>query len=241
MESPGYIILSRQTALQRELSIVANNIANVNTTGFKAEMALYDKFEVTDNTGRKHDFVVDLGSVRDLGAGAMQQTGNPFDLAIGGEGFFAIAEGTETFYTRNGSFAVDNEGKLVTRTGGAVLNAGDNPILLPVGSSQITITKDGLVQADGEEVGTISVVSFENPQDMKKRGNGYLATEQEAKPVEKTNVLQGMLEGSNVQSMTEITKLIDIHRAYERASKIVKQEDERQRDVIRRLGRPAQA
>ena len=94
MESPGYIILSRQTALQRELSIVANNIANVNTTGFKAEMALYDKFEVTDNTGRKHDFVVDLGSVRDLGAGAMQPTGNPFDLAIGGEGFFAIAEGT---------------------------------------------------------------------------------------------------------------------------------------------------
>ena len=129
----------------------------------------------------------------------------------------------------------------MTRAGGAVLDAGGNPILLPVGSSQITITKDGLVQADGEEVGTISVVSFENPQDMKKRGNGYLATEQEARPVEKTNVLQGMLEGSNVQSMTEMTKLIDIHRAYERASKIVKQEDERQRDVIRRLGRPAQA
>ena len=97
------------------------------------------------------------------------------------------------------------------------------------------------MQADGEEVGTISVVAFENPQDMKKRGNGYLTTEQKAKPVEKTNVLQGMLEGSNVQSMTEMTRLIDIHRAYERASKIVKQEDERQRDVIRRLGRPAQA
>lgn len=241
MESPGYIILSRQTALRREMSIVANNIANMNTTGFKAEMALYDNFEVKDSTGRKHDFVVDLGSVRDPRVGAMQPTGNPFDLAIGGEGFFVIAEGTETFYTRNGSFAVDSEGKFVTNSGGAVLDENGNPILLPAGTKETTITKDGLVQADGDEIGTLNIVKFENSQDMKKRGNGYLTTEQKATPLEKKNVLQGMLEGSNVQSMTELTRLIEIHRAYERASKIVKQEDERQRDMIRRLGRPAQA
>lgn len=241
MESPGYIILSRQTALQRELSIVANNIANMNTTAFKAEMAIYDDFEMNDNTGQKTNFVVDLGRVRDLREGTLQKTGNPLDLAIGGDGYFTIAEGTATFYTRNGSFVIDNDGKLATRTGAAVLDTAGNPILFPVGSERITISKDGLVHADNEEIGTIDIVTFENQQEMKNRGNGLLTTEQEALPVEQPAVLQGMLEGSNVQSMTEMTRLIEVHRAYERASKIVKQEDERQRDAIRRLGRPAQA
>lgn len=241
MESPGYIILSRQTALQRELSIVANNIANMNTTAFKAEMAIYDDFEIGDKPGQKTNFVVDLGRVRDLREGSLQKTGNSLDLAIGGEGYFAIAEGTETFYTRNGSFVIDNDGKLATRTGAAVLDTAGNPILFPPGSNQITITKEGLVHADDEEIGTIDIVTFENQQEMKSRGNGYLVTEQDALPVEQPAVLQGMLEGSNVQSMSEMTRLIEVHRAYERASKIVKQEDERQRDAIRRLGRPAQA
>ena len=115
MESSSNIVLSRQTALKREMTAVANNIANLNTTGFKAELMMYDQVKVPGSNGESLSYVIDRGSVRDMRPGSVSLTGNPFDLAITGDGYFSIDNGTETVFTRNGAFMVDKDGKLSTR------------------------------------------------------------------------------------------------------------------------------
>jgi flagellar basal-body rod protein FlgF len=143
MESSSNIVLSRQTALKREMTAVANNIANLNTTGFKAELMMYDQVKVPGSNGESLSYVIDRGSVRDMRPGSVSLTGNPFDLAITGDGYFSIDNGTETVFTRNGAFMVDKDGKLSTKNGDTVLDDGNNPILVPPGSNSLQIAEDG--------------------------------------------------------------------------------------------------
>ena len=240
MESSSNIVLSRQTALKREMTAVANNIANLNTTGFKAELMMYDQVKVPGSNGESLSYVIDRGSVRDMRPGSVSLTGNPFDLAITGDGYFSIDNGTETVFTRNGAFMVDKDGKLSTKNGDTVLDDGNNPILVPPGSNSLQIAEDGTIASDGEILGKLQIVSFDSEMLMKSIGDGLLKTEQEPQLAEAARITQGALEGSNVQSMMEMTKLIEIHRSYERMANFIKNEDERQRDLIRRIGRPPQ-
>jgi flagellar basal-body rod protein FlgF len=240
MESSSNIVLSRQTALKREMTAVANNIANLNTTGFKAELMMYDQVKVPGSNGESLSYVIDRGSVRDMRPGSVSLTNNPFDLAITGDGYFSIDNGTETVFTRNGAFMVDKDGKLSTKTGDTVLDDGNNPILVPPGSNSLQIAEDGTIASDGEILGKLQIVSFDSEMLMKSIGDGLLKTDQEPQLAEAARITQGALEGSNVQSMMEMTKLIEIHRSYERMANFIKNEDERQRDLIRRIGRPPQ-
>lgn len=240
MESSSNIVLSRQTALKREMTAVANNIANLNTTGFKAELMMYDQVKVPGSNGESLSYVIDRGSVRDMRPGSVSLTGNPFDLAITGDGYFSIDNGTETVFTRNGAFMVDKDGKLSTKNGDTVLDDGNNPILVPPGSNSLQIAEDGTIASDGEILGKLEIVSFDSEMLMKSIGDGLLKTDQEPQLAEAARITQGALEGSNVQSMMEMTKLIEIHRSYERMANFIKNEDERQRDLIRRIGRPPQ-
>jgi|MDSV01.2.fsa_nt_gb flagellar basal-body rod protein FlgF len=240
MESSSNIVLSRQTALKREMTAVANNIANLNTTGFKAELMMYDQVKVPGSNGESLSYVIDRGSVRDMRPGSVSLTGNPFDLAITGDGYFSIDNGTETVFTRNGAFMVDKDGKLSTKNGDTVLDDGNNPILVPPGSNSLQIAEDGTIASDGEILGKLQIVSFDSEMLMKSIGDGLLKTDQEPQLAEAARITQGALEGSNVQSMMEMTKLIEIHRSYERMANFIKNEDERQRDLIRRIGRPPQ-
>ncbi|MEK9596123.1 MAG: flagellar basal-body rod protein FlgF [Rhodospirillaceae bacterium] len=240
MESSSNIVLSRQTALKREMTAVANNIANLNTTGFKAELMMYDQVKVPGSNGESLSYVIDRGSVRDMRPGSVSLTGNPFDLAITGDGYFSIDNGTETVFTRNGAFMVDKDGKLSTKNGDTVLDDRNNPILVPPGSNSLQIAEDGTIASDGEILGKLQIVSFDSEMLMKSIGDGLLKTDQEPQLAEAARITQGALEGSNVQSMMEMTKLIEIHRSYERMANFIKNEDERQRDLIRRIGRPPQ-
>ena len=240
MESSSNIVLSRQTALKREMTAVANNIANLNTTGFKAELMMYDQVKVPGSNGESLSYVIDRGSVRDMRPGTVSLTGNPFDLAITGDGYFSIDNGTETVFTRNGAFIVDKDGKLSTKNGDTVLDDGNNPILVQPGSNSLQIAEDGTIASDGEILGKLQIVSFDSEMLMKSIGDGLLKTDQEPQLAEAARITQGALEGSNVQSMMEMTKLIEIHRSYERMANFIKNEDERQRDLIRRIGRPPQ-
>ena len=240
MESSSNIVLSRQTALKREMTAVANNIANLNTTGFKAELMMYDQVKVPGSNGESLSYVIDRGSVRDMRPGSVSLTNNPFDLAITGDGYFSIDNGTETVFTRNGAFMVDKDGKLSTKNGDTVLDEGNNPILVPPGSNSLQIAQDGTIASDGEILGKLQIVSFDSEMLMKSIGDGLLKTDQEPQLAEAARITQGALEGSNVQSMMEMTKLIEIHRSYERMANFIKNEDERQRDLIRRIGRPPQ-
>ncbi len=250
MENTGYIALSRQDALRRELDIIANNIANANTAGYNGEKALFrDYLERVDSneklsTGRKMAFVQGIGTYRDTRPGPMRPTGNSLDLAINGEGYLTVDTPLGPRYTRNGRFQINNEGQLVTSMGYKVLDNAGNPIQLPEGAIDLNIAPNGVAeaklpgqggQAIFQQVGQIQVVTFENQQEMSHVESGlYTAAGEEIIP-EETTLAQGMVEESNVQPLNEMTRMIELQRTYGRGHKMMEQEHERLRKAIQTL------
>jgi flagellar basal-body rod protein FlgF len=241
MDNALMLALQTQRVLQRRLDVSANNLANLNTTGFKADDVLA---EDVSTSARAEDapfdirFVRDIGLVRDMGQGPIASTGNPLDLAIEGEGFFMVqgANG-DRLYTRDGALSIAGDGRLVTSDGRAVLSSGGAPIQLDPQGESPSIGRDGVIRVAGVEAGQIGVVSFAAPGALEKVGdNLWSAQDQAAAPFEGV-VVQGALEGSNVRPVNEITRLIEITRAYQSVSNIVANADELRRSAIERLGR----
>lgn len=243
MENAAYIGLSRQMTLRRELDIVANNIANADTTGFKVEQLMVGT-EVgararNDNVRPSVSFVMDTGVDRDYGQGALQQTGRTLDFAIEGEGaFFTLQDGAGEAYTRDGAFTLDPEGRLTTQGGLPVLADGGEIILDPA-LGAVSVAPDGSISQNGQPVGRLSVVRFETLSVLVKSGDGLYRNTSNAQPMEATDarVRQGMLEGSNVNPILEITNLIEISRAYERITKLIEQSTDLSKRAVERLGR----
>lgn len=243
MENAAYIGLSRQMTLRRELDIVANNIANADTTGFKVEQLMVGT-EVgararNDNVRPSVSFVMDTGVGRDYGQGALQQTGRTLDFAIEGEGaFFTLQDGAGEAYTRDGAFTLDPEGRLTTQGGLPVLADGGEIILDPA-LGAVSVSPDGSISQNGQPVGRLSVVRFETLSVLEKGGDGLYRNTSNAQPMEATDarVRQGMLEGSNVNPILEITNLIEISRAYERITKLIEQSTDLSKRAVERLGR----
>lgn len=243
MENAAYIGLSRQMTLRRELDIAANNIANADTTGFKVEQLLLGA-EV-GNRARNHairpgaSFVLDNGVGRDFSQGSLEQTGRALDFAIEGEGvFFRIEDAGGEAYTRDGAFTISPEGVLVTKAGRPVLGDG-GPITIDPAQGAITVGDDGTISQAGTIIGTISLARFEDLGVLSKDGDGLYRNASNAAPIDAAGaqVRQGMLEGSNVNPLIEITNLIEISRAYERATKMVENVQELSRRSVERLGR----
>jgi flagellar basal-body rod protein FlgF len=179
MQNALLIGLSRQVALSRELDVVANNIANMNTTGFKADGSLFEEY--LNSAARAADtrvsFVQDRATWIDMSAGALERTGNALDVAINGDGFFAVQTQRGVRYTRNGSFQINPSGQLVTAQGDPVLGDG-GPITFQPTDRQISISPDGTIsvregnsKADSQR-GKLRLVSFANPRQLQKDGNG---------------------------------------------------------------------
>jgi flagellar basal-body rod protein FlgF len=229
--------------LRRELDIVANNIANADTTGFKVEQLMVGT-EVgararNDNVRPGVSFVMDSGVGRDYGQGALQQTGRTLDFAIEGEGaFFTLQDGAGEAYTRDGAFTLDPEGRLTTQGGLPVLADGGEIILDPA-LGAVSVAPDGSISQNGQPVGRLSVVRFETLSVLEKGGDGLYRNTSNAQPMEATDarVRQGMLEGSNVNPILEITNLIEISRAYERITKLIEQSTDLSKRAVERLGR----
>ncbi len=242
MENPGYIALSRQMTLRRQMDVIANNMANVNTPAYKGQSMLFVEYLETSDSGEKMSFVQDVALVRNLTEGQMSNTSNPLDVAISGEGYFEIETPTGPRYTRNGVFQLNANGELVTSGGERVLGDGGNPITLPPNSSDVTITRDGTISTDQGPAGRLRMVRFENEQALVKLANGlYDAEGQDALPAEDAEAVQGMVEGSNVQGIIELTRMIETVRQYSSAGRMANDEHERQRRAIQSLGGSAQA
>lgn len=242
MENAGYIALSRQMTLRREMDVVANNMANINTPAFKGQAMLFVEYLETSDSGEKMSFVQDIALVRNLTEGQMTSTSNPLDLAIAGEGYFEIETPTGPRYTRNGVFQLNAASELVTTSGARVLDGGGNAIVLPPNSSDVTITRDGTVSTDQGPAGQLRLVRFENEQALVKNADGlYDADGQDPLPAEDAEVHQGMIEGSNVQGIIELTRMIETVRSYSSAGKLVNDEHERLRRAIQSLGGSGQA
>ena len=245
MENAAYIGLSRQMTLRRELDIVANNIANADTTGFKVEQMLVGT--ELGARARNHairpsaSFVLDKGVGRDFGQGALQQTSRDLDFGIEGEGvFFTVQTATGPAYTRDGAFTMDDTGRLTTQEGHPVVtDAGElivNPELGP-----ITVGQDGTITQDGQIVGRLNVVRFDTLSVLEKSGDNLYRNTSNAQPVEATDarIRQGMLEGSNVNTLIEITNLVEINRTYESVTRMIENTNDLSRRAVERLGKVA--
>jgi flagellar basal-body rod protein FlgF len=237
MENTALIALSHQAALRRQMDVVANNFANMNTTGYKSERTMFVEHLIPsrDGNGLGGDalaFVRDIATARDFSQGRERETGNPLDLAIEGEGFFAVESPGGERYTRNGRFSVDESGQLITAHGMAVLTSNGGPIYFSPADTDITISRDGVVSTENGEIGRLRIVRFENPHNLRVVSGGLMSSPDRPEEMETVNVMQGVLEGSNVEPILEMVRMIRVQRAYDSARRLIDKEDERIKRMV---------
>ena len=249
MENTLLVGLSRQMTLERQMDVVANNVANVNTNGFKADRSLFEEYLRSgaheDNfarSDRRVSFVQDRSTFHDFAAGNTEQTRNPLDVAIDGAGFLVVQTPAGERYTRDGNLQINNQGQLVTQSGYPVLgNSG--PIVFQQTDKAISIAQDGNVtvlegtnRVDSVR-GKLRVVSFAQAQRLVKEGaNLYSAGEGNAAQADTTSRLrQGFVEKSNVNSVIEMGRMIEITRTYTQISSLLQQQSDLHKSAIEKL------
>ncbi|MGR3269996.1 flagellar basal-body rod protein FlgF [Thalassococcus profundi] len=244
MTETTHIGMSLATSLQRQLDMTANNIANASTAGYKGEHMVFESL-VQKGTPAGEDaanFVSDTGSYIDTRPGAMSQTGNPLDMALNGDGWFGyrMPDG-QMSYGRDGSFTLDTDGNLTVLSGARVLDQGGAPIALPTeGIGALIVSEDGTISAEGTgPLARVGVFDIPEIQSYRRVGGGMLLPPDGAAaptPAAATQVLQGVLELSNVNPIREMTRMIEVQRAYERTNALIGNSDTLRRDALRRIG-----
>ncbi len=250
MENALLVGLSRQMALTHELDVIANNIANVDTTGYKSDNALFGEYLMShasdqqfSGNDRRIDFVQDRASWIDMSPGAIQHTGNPLDVAIDGPGYLTVQTQRGQRYTRAGSLAITATGQLVTAEGDQVVGDG-GPITFQSTDHDVVISGDGIITvregvstADSPR-GRLQVVAFDQPQRLQKDGDSTFAapngvTANPAPP--NTRLVQGAIEKSNVNGVAEMARLIEITRSYTDIANILQQQSDQRRNALSQL------
>lgn len=235
MDAALYTTLNRQSGLMREMGVVANNIANASTAGFRREGVVFSEYVAAMDQDPSLSMAHASGRHVDLSQATLSQTGGTFDFAIQGDGFFLVETPQGERLTRAGSFTPSAEGELVTPDGFRLLDAGGAPIFVPP-DAKVALARDGTISANGEPVAQVGLWRPSDPLALRHQ-SGTLFDGGELEPVEDGQVLQGMLEDSNVQPVSEIARMIEVQRAYELGQKFLDAEDERVRGVIQALGR----
>ena len=248
MENPSYLAISHQNALRRQMETVSHNLANANTTGFRSEKLLFAQF-LTSKAGNpgiagegaaKLAFVEGIGTYRDTKPGQAIKTEAPLDMMVNGNAYFVVDTPVGQRFTRDGNFRLDSTGTIVNSEGFALLDQNNQPIRLNPNETDIEVTKQGEVFGGINRVGRIRLVSFPDEQALTRLGGGLYSSTVDPVPADPhAEVHQGMLEGSNVVSITEVTQMLDIVRRYESAQKILDTEHERARKAIATLARVA--
>ncbi len=213
MNDASSVALSAQLAVLHETDVIANNLANMSTTGYKGQHVAFAQFLSQTGDGTPIAYVQEQGISRDPSQGTINTTGNPLDVAIRGDGYFTIQTPLGNRYTRNGHFMLDSTGEIVTSQGYPVLSDNGSPLVVPEGSGQITIGADGSVGTAQGQIGTLGVVTFPDQQAMTETTGGYFMTDQTPQAPTDTKLMQGALEGSNVEPIIEITRLLAAQRS----------------------------
>ena len=244
MENALLIGLSRQVALKRQMDVVANNMANMNTAGYKTGSMLFEEHimpvaEMNEMTGqdKRLSFVLDSSIYRSFEEGGFKQTGNDLDVAISGEGWLVAQTPDGERYTRNGQLKLDAEGQLITPAGYPILGDG-GPISFSPNDTGIEIATDGTISTSQGIKDRLRVVQFENNAALKKEGETMFSTSQQPEIVEDVRVLQGVIEQSNVKPINELTRMIETLRAYTSMAQTMSQAQELRRQAIEQLGTP---
>lgn len=236
MENAGYTTLTRLSGLSREMDMIANNIANAATTGFRAEEMVFSEYVQGIEAGPSLSMA--QGNIRwvEFTQGTLTPTGGRLDFAIEGEGFFLVQTPQGERLTRAGSFATSNAGDLVTHDGYPVLDAGGAPLFIPP-AAEIGLGRDGTITADGQPVGQLGVVQPVAPDRMQRESGTMFRADEGFDPVETPRVMQGFLEASNVNPVSEVARMITVQRAYELGQSFLDREDDRIRNLLKTLAR----
>jgi len=244
MNSGMYAAVSGSLAAMRRMEVISNNLANINTPGYKKDKMSFEGLlagsvnppavpqgTTADPILQKENIYIDYAS------GPTSQSGNPLDLALDGDGFFAVTTPEGTAYTRQGNFRTSVDGTLVTVDGYPVQDSGGGAIRIQ--GSRVEIDAKGGVTVDGTQAGAISVVDFEKPYNMTKIGNALFvpAGPQAVPQAGKAQVQQGHIEGSNVESISEMVQMIETNRYFEACSKVIKGFDDMATKAANDLGR----
>lgn len=231
----NYVLAARQNDLSKNMNRIADMTANVNTTGFKVERDVFSEFPKRTSANEQLSMTNIATTTRDQSQGVMMTTGRVLDVAISGRGLFMINTPFGQMFTRNGSFMISKDGVLVNQSGYPVAGPSGGQVEFTEKDISISIKEDGIVTAEGEERGQIGVFTFDHYALLERVGAGLFKTNEVPKPAEEYKLAQGMLEGSNVNSVTAMTDLINVSRGVERVIKLASSRNEMQMDMIRKM------
>jgi flagellar basal-body rod protein FlgF len=243
MENALLVGLSRMVALSREMDTVANNVANVNTNGFKRRSTLFQEF--LSPTAKHEDslagdkpvsFVVDRGNAVNFSPGVTERTGNPLDVAIKGDAMFVVRTPGGERYTRNGALAVNASGQLVNSDGFAIMS-DQGPVQIGNSETNLRIAGDGLITSSQGNRGRLRMVAVPNPSLLRNEGQNLFSTAQALRPAapRDARLETGVVEKSNVMAVTEISRLMEVSRSYQNIASLMQRTDEMRRSAINRL------
>jgi len=249
MENALLVGLSRQSTLERHLDVISNNLANVNTTGFKANQMLFEEYLTSgaheDNfkaPDRRISYVQDRGTYRDFAQGPLERTGNPLDVAINGSGFLVVQTPDGERYTRDGNLQISSTGQLVTNSGKPVLGTA-GPITIQPTDHDVTISADGTITVlEGVSPidtirGKLRMASFADPQSLHNEGDNVFSVGPGVNAAQdtKSTIEQGFVEKSNVNSVVEMSRLIEVNRTYANIAGMLSQQADLQKSAIEKL------
>lgn len=238
MDSSLFTTLTRQSGLMREMQSVANNIANLSTTGFRAEGVIFAEYvaQLEGANGGGLSMANASGRLVQMRQGDLDPTGGRFDFAIEGEGFFLLQAPDGEYLTRAGSFMPSATGELVNPDGYLLLDGGGAPIFVPPDAQDISLAGDGTLSADGRPLALLGLWQPVDPGDLAHRDGVRFAVAGEMEPVLEATIMQGFLESSNVDPVSQIARMIEVQRAYEMGQGFLEREDERVRGFLRTVG-----
>lgn len=233
MENGSYTTLTRQSGLMREMRVIANNIANSATTGFRQEGVIFSEF--VSDLDNAPSISMALGNVRNtsLEQGALTQTGARFDFAIEGDGFFLVETPQGERLTRAGSFSPNAEGELVTPAGNRVLDSGGAPIFIPPDISDLSVAADGTLSTDGRPLGQLGLMAPAEGTELLREDGVMFRADGATEPAPRARIMQGFLESSNVNAIGQVARMIEVQRAYELGQSFAEKENERIGNAIK--------
>jgi flagellar basal-body rod protein FlgF len=241
MDIVSNVAISRLVAQQRAMDVTADNVANANTPGFKAERMLFSDWlsRQSGSDGPQGDrsvaYTQDRATWRDQQAGTVSHTGNPFDLALTGDGYFTVSTPRGPRLTRDGRFGLLPSGTVADSAGNALLDTLGKPIQLSETDTQITIAGDGTLSSENGQLARVGVVSVTDPMQLTAEGNTQFRADAPTAPVASPALVQGAIEDSNVQSVLEMTRMMDGLRQFQFMSQFIQAESDRQQSAIDKL------
>ncbi|GBR02567.1 flagellar basal-body rod protein FlgF [Acetobacter oeni] len=241
MDNTTYIALSRMDTQMRAMSVLANNLSNADTAGYKASHVLFSDYLVKQKDGHAADgtateaYTQDRSTYRDFGQGTLQQTGNPLDIAITGEGFFSVMTAQGVRLTRNGRFQRLADGRITDGAGNVLLDRTGQPVQLRPQDRTISLAADGTLSTESGVAAEVGLVTVDNAYTLVGEGNQIFRATTQTRQLNNKELRQGMLEGSNVNSMTETTQLVQLQRDFEITSNLVESEETREKNAIDKI------